>query len=103
VFVTSRVYDALKRRGWEEKYPNPEHPPLLEWDCDGTPVNAWFEWYDWHLPGDIPAQTFESAGPLRGWNVQSLGLLVEWKTAVFREKDRADVDLIYQHLFGDKT
>jgi hypothetical protein len=103
MFVTRPIYDALGARSgiWAELRPHPEHPPMLEADCAGVPVHVWYDFNDWGRvapPGAIVPVAFATREVIEGWTCQSLGLLLNWKSRVNREKDAVDVAILRRYL-----
>jgi hypothetical protein len=100
MFVTRPIYDALRARGdiWTELRPHPEHPPMLEADCAGVPAHVWYDFNDTHMRGDVVALAFAMREVIEGWTCQSLGLLLNWKSRVNREKDAVDAAILRRYL-----
>lgn len=100
LFATRETWDALEARGWRV-VPDLDPPPMLQWDGCAVPVHCWYETYTRFIDNDSsPRTTFERATVVNGWPVMDLAQLVEWKLEADRPKDRIDVDLIAQHLYG---
>lgn len=98
MFVAPTAYRKLKAHGWSEETPTPGDPPMLAWDCDGQRVNAWWEWDDRHIGGEIVNEAFATREWVCGYPCVPLTVLKRWKVEAGRPKDRTHVALIDNHL-----
>lgn len=105
MFVSERLYQILKARGWTELRPGPpHHPPMLEWHCGKLQVHCWYVWDDeHHIPGDgdeVVRHAFESMEVVQTWPCMSLKLLRHWKmwVAPMVPKHFAHIEMIDTYL-----
>lgn len=109
VFARPWVYERLRvRPGWEETFPNPDHPPMLTWHGGELEVCAWYEWRHysgWRVVEPTVPEVLDGARRVADfWWIMDLSLLAFWKKELIeapgtqtdyrREKDRRHLALL---------
>lgn len=92
LYVTTRLYDELKRRGWQEKT-DPWPSPYLVTNINGTVVEVYkaFENKKWQPKFD---RYLTKPEIIAGYRFMPLDELYEWKAVTRRPKDIRDIKLI---------